>query len=445
MFCSIRNMVLLAFSFSALGLLAYRLKILTMQHTDHIMTAPALDVAKIRQEFPILQTQVFGVPLVYLDNGATTQKPQIVIDTLDKYYSGYNSNVHRGVHQLSQQATEAYEQSRKTVADYINAAHSHEIIFTKGTTDSINLVASCFGRAVIRKGDTVIISAMEHHSNIVPWQMVCEEKGATLKVIPINELGELQMDAFTAMLDDTVKIVAVTYVSNTMGTVNPVKDIITLAHARNIPVLLDVAQAIQHISIDVQELQPDFLAFSGHKIYGPTGIGVLYGTSEWLNKLPPYQGGGDMIKTVTFAKTIYNELPYKFEAGTPNIAGAIGLGAAISFLQETGLDKIQQWEEQLMTYALSSLREIDGLRLIGDAAHRSGAISFLVHNIHPYDMGELLDKQGIAVRTGHHCTEPLMDLFKIPGTVRASLSFYNTLEEIDKLVAGIKKASAMLL
>jgi cysteine desulfurase/selenocysteine lyase len=416
-----------------------------MQHTDHITAAPALDVEKIRKEFPILQTQVFGLPLVYLDNGATTQKPQVVIDTLEEYYAEYNSNVHRGVHHLSQRATEAYENARKTVADFIHAEHSHEVIFTKGTTDGINLVASCFGKAVVRKGDSVIISAMEHHSNIVPWQMMCEETGATLKVIPINERGELLMDEFAAMLDETVKIVAVTYVSNTMGTVNPVKDIIQLAHARNIPVLLDAAQAIQHITIDVQELKPDFLAFSGHKIYGPTGIGVLYSTSEWLNKLPPYQGGGDMIKTVTFAKTIYNELPYKFEAGTPNIAGAIGLGAAITFLQQTGMEKIQQWEEELMTYALSSLREIDGLRFIGDAAHHSGAISFLVYNIHPYDMGELLDKQGIAVRTGHHCTEPLMDLFKIPGTVRASLSFYNTKEDIDKLVAGIKKASTMLL
>lgn len=387
---------------------------------------------------------MYGLPLVYFDNGATTQKPQVVLDTLEQYYTGYNSNVHRGVHHLSQRATDAYEEARKTVAAYINAQYSHEVIFTKGTTDSINLVASSFGRTFLQPGDTVVISAMEHHSNIVPWQMICEEKGATLKVIPINEKGELLMNEFSKLLDERVKIVAVTYVSNTMGTVNPVKDIITQAHARNIPVLLDAAQAIQHMSIDVQALQPDFLAFSGHKIYGPTGIGVLYGKAAWLNKMPPYQGGGDMIKTVTFAKTIYNELPYKFEAGTPDVSGAIGLSAALNYLQQVGPDKIQQWEAQLQEYALQSLQAIPGLRLIGQAAHRSGAISFLVDDIHPYDLGELLDKQGIAVRTGHHCTEPLMDLFKIPGTVRASLSFYNTFEEVDKLVAAVKRAVAML-
>lgn len=404
-----------------------------------------LDVEKVRKDFPILGTQVHGKPLVYFDNGATTQKPQVVIDAEARYYENYNSNVHRGVHHLSQVATNAYEQARQTVASFINAAHSHEIIFTKGTTDGINLVANAMSRRFLKAGDTVIISAMEHHSNIVPWQIACEDNGATLKVIPINEKGELQMEAFKAMLDETVKIVAVTYVSNTMGTINPVEEIIELAHAKNIPVLIDAAQAIQHISIDVQALKPDFLAFSGHKIYGPTGTGVLYGTTEWLNKLPPYQGGGDMIKTVTFAKTTYNELPYKFEAGTPNIAGAIALAAGIEYLQGLGLEKVQQYEEELMTYALQELRKIDGLRLIGDAAHRSGAISFLVHNIHPFDMGELLDQQGIAVRTGHHCTEPLMDLFRIPGTVRASLSFYNTKEEVDKLVAGVKRAASMLL
>jgi cysteine desulfurase/selenocysteine lyase len=409
------------------------------------IATPALDVARIRKDFPLLQqATVYGLPLVYFDNGATTQKPQVVLDTLEQYYTGYNSNVHRGVHHLSQRATDAYEEARKTVAAYINAQYSHEVIFTKGTTDSINLVAGSFGRTFLQPGDTVVISAMEHHSNIVPWQMICEEKGATLKVIPINERGELLMDEFSKLLDERVKIVAVTYVSNTMGTVNPVKDIITQAHARNIPVLLDAAQAIQHMSIDVQALQPDFLAFSGHKIYGPTGIGVLYGKAEWLNKMPPYQGGGDMIKTVTFAKTIYNELPYKFEAGTPDVSGAIGLGAALNYLQQVGLGKIQQWEAQLQEYALQSLQAIPGLRLIGQAAHRSGAISFLVDDIHPYDLGELLDKQGIAVRTGHHCTEPLMDLFKIPGTVRASLSFYNTFEEVDKLAAAVKRAVAML-
>lgn len=415
-----------------------------MEHIANIVT-DGLDVKQIRKDFPILQQQVHGKPLVYFDNGATTQKPQVVIDTEARYYEEYNSNVHRGVHHLSQVATNAYEKARITIAGYINAADPHEVIFTAGTTAGINLVANTMSRRFLKPGDSVIISAMEHHSNIVPWQIACEETGATLKVIPINDRGELQMDAYEAMLDDSVKIVAVTYVSNTMGTINPVQDIITLAHVRNIPVLLDAAQAIQHISIDVQALDVDFLAFSGHKIYGPTGTGVLYGKKEWLNKLPPYQGGGDMIKTVTFEKTIYNELPYKFEAGTPNIAGGIALGAAIEYLQQTGISKIQQWEEELMEYAMQELRQIDGIRFIGDAAERSGAISFLVHNIHPFDMGELLDQQGIAVRTGHHCTEPLMDIFKIPGTVRASLSFYNTKEEIDKLVAGIKRAAAMLL
>ncbi|WP_363440540.1 aminotransferase class V-fold PLP-dependent enzyme [Chitinophaga ginsengisegetis] len=415
-----------------------------MEHIANIVT-DGLDVKQIRKDFPILQQQVHGKPLVYFDNGATTQKPQVVIDTEARYYEEYNSNVHRGVHHLSQVATNAYEKARITIAGYINAADPHEVIFTAGTTASINLVANTMSRRFLKPGDSVIISAMEHHSNIVPWQIACEETGAILKVIPINDRGELRMDAYEAMLDDSVKIVAVTYVSNTMGTINPVQDIITLAHARNIPVLLDAAQAIQHISIDVQALDVDFLAFSGHKIYGPTGTGVLYGKKEWLNKLPPYQGGGDMIKTVTFEKTTYNELPYKFEAGTPNIAGGIALGAAIQYLQQTGISKIQQWEEELMEYAMQELRQIDGIRFIGDAAERSGAISFLVHNIHPFDMGELLDQQGIAVRTGHHCTEPLMDIFKIPGTVRASLSFYNTKEEIDKLVAGIKRASAMLL
>ncbi|NLR68591.1 cysteine desulfurase [Chitinophaga varians] len=403
-----------------------------------------MDVKQIRRDFPILQELVHGKPLVYLDNGATTQKPLTVIETEARYYEEYNSNVHRGVHHLSQEATNAYEKAREIVAGFINAAHTHEVIFTKGTTDGINLVANTIGRRFLKEGDSVIISAMEHHSNIVPWQMACEESGATLKVIPINEKGELKMDAFSALLDDTVKMVAVTYVSNTMGTINPVEEIIAQAHARKVPVLLDAAQAIQHMSIDVQALQVDFLVFSGHKIYGPTGIGVLYGTTEWLNKLPPYQGGGDMIKTVTFAKTTYNELPYKFEAGTPHIAGAIGLGAAIRYLQQTGLDKIQQWEEQLQAYALEQLRQIDGIRFIGDAARRSGAISFLIHDIHPFDLGELLDQQGIAVRTGHHCCEPLMDEFKIPGTVRASLTFYNTKEDIDKLVAGINRAVSML-
>ncbi|WP_298733509.1 cysteine desulfurase [uncultured Chitinophaga sp.] len=414
-----------------------------MQHISEIETT--FDVERVRKDFPLLQqASVYGIPLVYLDNAATTQKPRVVLDILEQYYTGYNSNVHRGVHQLSQQATEAYEQARNTVAAYINAADSKEIIFTKGTTDSINLVASSFGRKYLQAGDVVLISAMEHHSNIVPWQIICEEKGAELKVIPINERGELRMDAFSQLLDDKVKIVAVTYVSNTLGTVNPVREIIAQAHARNIPVLLDAAQGIQHIAIDVQELQPDFLAFSGHKVYGPTGIGVLYGKEAWLDKMPPYQGGGDMIKTVTFAKTIYNQLPYKFEAGTPHIAGAIGLAAALDYVKQIGIDKIAHWEEQLQEYALQQLQQVEGIRFIGQAAHRAASISFLVDQIHPYDLGELLDKQGVAVRTGHHCTEPLMDIFQIPGTVRASLSLYNTFEDIDKLVAAVNKAAAML-
>ncbi|HEY0274353.1 MAG TPA: cysteine desulfurase [Chitinophaga sp.] len=407
-------------------------------------TPLAYDVARLRQDFPILQQQVYGKPLVYFDSAATTQKPGVVLQTLQDYYTGYNSNVHRGVHHLSQVATEAYEESRRTIARYINAAHSHEVIFTKGTTDSINLVANVFGRKIIRKGDTVVISAIEHHSNIVPWQIVCEEREATLRVIPVNERGELEMDAYAAMLDDTVKIVACTYVSNTLGTVNPVQDIIRLAHEKGIPVLLDGAQAIQHMVVDVQALDVDFLAFSGHKLYGPTGIGVLYGKSDWLNKLPPYQGGGDMIKTVTFARTTYNELPYKFEAGTPDISGAIGLGAAVQYVQGIGVANIGAWEAHLLQYALEALSGVEGIRFIGQARHRAGAISFLVKDIHPYDLGELLDKQGIAVRTGHHCTEPIMDRFKIPGTVRASFGLYNTPAEIEQLVTAVKKAAAML-
>lgn len=414
-----------------------------MQHVPDI-TVPALDVEKIRRDFPLLQEKIYGLPLVYLDNAATTQKPQVVLDTLQQYYTRINSNVHRGVHYLSQEATNAYEQARKTIATFLNTRKPEEVIFTKGTTDGINLVASSFGRGFIRPGDVVIVSAMEHHSNIVPWQIMCEDRGAELKVIPMDQNGELIMAEFTALLSDKVKIIAVTCVSNALGTVNPVRDIISQAHARNIPVLLDAAQAVQHMSVDVQELDADFLVFSGHKIYGPTGIGVLYGKEEWLDKLPPYQGGGDMIKTVTFAKTTYNVLPYKFEAGTPDMSGAIGLEAAIRYLQEIGIENIRLWEEQLVDYAASRLKEVEGLRFIGNPKHRSGAISFLVDNIHPYDMGELLDKQGIAIRTGHHCAEPVMDFFHIPGTVRASFAMYTNFEDIDRLIAGTQKAAAML-
>jgi cysteine desulfurase/selenocysteine lyase len=402
-------------------------------------------IEDIRNDFPILDTKVYGKKLVYFDNAATTQKPKQVLAVLEDYYTGYNSNVHRGVHLLSQQATAAYETARKKVAAFINATHSYEVIFTKGTTDGINLVASSFGRKFLNEGDSIVISAMEHHSNIVPWQMICAERGATLKVIPMDKNGVLQLDVLPSLLDERVKLVSLTYVSNSLGTVNPIREIIKLAHGMDIPVMIDAAQAIQHLPVDVQELDVDFMAFSGHKLYGPTGIGVLYGKEKWLNLLPPYQGGGDMIKTVTFEKTTYNELPYKFEAGTPDMSGAIGLGAAIDYVSEIGLDVIATIEDELLTYGLEKLAEIEGIQFIGMAENRASVISFLLEGIHPYDLGELLDKQGIAIRTGHHCTEPIMDFFGIPGTCRASFSFYNTKEEIDLLVAGIKRAAAILI
>lgn len=399
----------------------------------------------IREDFPILQTKVYGKDLVYLDNAATTQKPTAVLAAVEDYYKTCNSNVHRGVHLLSQQATAAYEEARHKVSKFINAAFTHEVIFTKGTTDGINLVASSFGKKFLHQGDSILISAMEHHSNIVPWQMICEERGATLKVIPMDKNGVLQMDALPSLLDESVKLVSVTYVSNSLGTINPIREIIKQAHAKNIPVMIDAAQAIQHLPVDVQELDVDFLVFSGHKIYGPTGIGALYGKEKWLNMIPPYQGGGDMIKTVTFEKTIYNDLPYKFEAGTPDISGAIGLGAAIDYVNTIGLDAIQEKEDELLNYALEQLASITNLKFIGKAAQRASVISFLIDDVHPYDLGELLDKQGIAIRTGHHCTEPVMDFFGIPGTCRASFAFYNTRSEVDLLVAGIKRAAAILI
>ncbi|MEP6845056.1 MAG: cysteine desulfurase [Panacibacter sp.] len=403
-----------------------------------------LDVKKIRKDFPILDTKVNGRQLVYFDNAASTQKPWQVIKSIEHYYTNLNSNVHRGVHHLSQKATDAFEASRKKVAAFINAEHDYEVIFTRGTTESINLVAHSYGKYFVNAGDTIIISSLEHHSNIVPWQMLCEERKAQLRVIPINEKGELLMDAFKDMLDETVKLIAVNYVSNSLGTINPVREIIELAHNKNIPVLLDAAQAVQHMPVDVQELDVDFLAFSGHKIYGPTGIGVLYGKEKWLNKMPPYQGGGEMIKTVAFEKTIYNELPFKFEAGTPHIEGVICLGAAIDYVNEIGLDKIEQYEHELLEYATEKLAAIEGIRFIGTADNKASVVSFILENIHPYDVGVILDQLGIAVRTGHHCTQPLMDIFCIPGTVRASFAFYNTIDEIDALVAGVKKAASML-
>jgi cysteine desulfurase/selenocysteine lyase len=404
-----------------------------------------LAIETIRKDFPILDTQVLGKKLVYFDNAATTQKPVQVLKVLEDYYERYNSNVHRGVHTLSQQATAGYEKARHTVAAFINAASSDEIIFTKGTTDGINLVASSFGRKFLQKGDSILISALEHHSNIVPWQMICEERGATLKVIPMDQDGVLKLELLPELLDDSVKLLSFTYVSNSLGTINPVREMIRQAHAKNIPVMMDVAQAIQHMPVDVQELDVDFMAFSGHKIYGPTGIGVLYGKEKWLNELPPYQGGGDMIKTVTFEKTIYNVLPYKFEAGTPDISGAIGLGAAIEYVNSIGLEAIAEAEHEILTYALERLAEVPGIQFIGKAAERASVISFLIEGVHPYDLGELLDKQGIAIRTGHHCTEPVMDFFGIPGTCRASFAFYNTTDEVDLLVAGIKRAAAILI
>ncbi len=402
-----------------------------------------LDILKIRADFPILNQKVYEQPLVYLDNAATTQKPQIVTDTVSNYYNRLNSNIHRGAHFLSTQATEAFESGRRQVKSFINATHAHEIVFTRGTTESINLVASSFGKRYISAGDEIVISAMEHHSNIVPWQMVCEERGAVLKVIPISDAGELLMDEYEKLLGPRVKIVAVTQLSNALGTVNPIHDIIRLAHQAGIPVLIDGAQGIQHARVNVQEMDCDFYVFSGHKMYAPLGIGVLYGKEKWLNEMPPYQGGGEMIKTVTFEKTTYNELPFKFEAGTPDVAGVIGLDAAIKYLTKTGFDDLMAWEDQLFAYALTQIGSVEGLRMIGRAREHKSVISFLLNNIHPFDAGSVMDHFGIAVRTGHHCAQPLMQRLGIPGTVRASFSFYNTFEEVDKLVSAIKKVQEM--
>lgn len=403
------------------------------------------DINKIRNDFPILKREVNGKPLVYLDNGATTQKPKFVIDAITNYYEEMNSNVHRGVHYLSQLSTDAFEVTRRKVQQFINAKEEAEIIITKGTTESINLVASCFGKAFVHEGDEIIISAMEHHSNIVPWQMLCEDRGAVLRVIPMNDKGELDMKAYEELLSDKTKIVAVAYVSNALGTINPVKQIIEMAHARNVPVLVDAAQAIQHIAIDVQELDVDFLAFSGHKMYAPTGVGVLYGKRVLLDAMPPYQGGGDMIKDVTFEKTTYNELPFKFEAGTPNIEAGVCFAAAIDYINSLGIENIKAHEDELLAYATQKLKAIAGVRIIGEAEYKSSVISFVVDGVHPYDIGVILDKLGIAVRTGHHCAQPVMDRFNIPGTVRASLALYNTKEDIDNFVAGLTRALNMLL
>ncbi|MBD1425980.1 cysteine desulfurase [Sphingobacterium arenae] len=402
------------------------------------------DIEKIRADFPILGREVNGKPLVYFDNGATTQKPRQVIDAITRYYADMNSNVHRGVHYLSQISTDAFEVTRRKVQTFINAKYEHEIIVTKGTTEAINIIASCYGRAFINAGDEIIISAMEHHSNIVPWQMLCDEKGCKLRVIPMNDKGELDIEAYKSLFSERTKLASFTYVSNALGTVNPVKQMIDIAHDHRVPVLIDGAQAIQHVAIDVQALDADFFAFSGHKMYGPTGVGVLYGKEELLNKMPPYQGGGDMIKDVTFEKTTYNELPFKFEAGTPNIEAGICLGDAIDYIEGIGLETIKVYEDELLAYATSRLSEIDGIRFIGTAAQKSSVISFVVDDVHPYDIGVILDKLGIAVRTGHHCAQPVMDAFEISGTVRVSLAMYNTKEEVDILMVGLKRALKML-
>ena len=397
------------------------------------------DVEKIRKDFPILHTEVHGKPLVYLDNAATSQKPLSVIKKAQEYYSAMNSNIHRGVHALSMVSTEAYETARIKVKSFINALGKNEIVFTRGTTESINLVAQTYGRANLKEGDEVIISQMEHHSNIVPWQMICDEKGAKLKVIPINDNGEIIFEEYEKLINEKTKFVSIVYVSNSLGTINPVKKVIDLAHQNNIPVLVDAAQAVNHFPIDVQKLHCDFLAFSGHKIYGPTGIGILYGKVNLLDAMPPYQGGGDMIANVTFEKTTYNELPHKFEAGTPNIAGVIGLGEAIDYVQKIGLENIDLHERELLKYATEAVKDIPGLKIIGTAEEKVSVLSFVLDNIHPHDIGTMLDFEGVAIRTGHHCTQPVMDRFGIPATSRASFAMYNTKEEVDVLVKGIKK------
>lgn len=404
-----------------------------------------IDPEKIRADFPILGRKVHNKPLVYFDNAATTQKPRVVIDALVNYYTGLNSNVHRGVHYLSQQATVAFEEVRQKIQLFINARFCHEIIYTRGCTESINLVAASWGRANIGPGDEILISGMEHHSNIVPWQMLCEEKGAALKVCPLHPDGSLDMQAYSAMLGEKTRMVAITHISNTLGTVNPVKEITRLAHEKGITVLIDGAQALSHMKVDVQDIGCDFYAFSAHKVYGPMGIGGLYGREEVLNAMPPYQGGGEMIKNVTFEKTIYNELPFKFEAGTPNVGDVIGFGAAIDYISGIGLDQIGAWEHELLAYATEKLSADPLVRIIGTAPGKASLISFLIDGIHPYDAGTIIDHMGIAVRTGTHCTQPLMDSLGISGTIRASFAFYNTKQEIDRLMEAIDKVKDFFL
>lgn len=406
---------------------------------EYAVPAAGLDVIRLRQDFPILRQTVNGKPLVYLDNAATSQKPQSVIDCEAHYYAALNANIHRGVHTLSQLATDAYEAARDTVQGLINAARREEIVFVRGTTEAINLVAASYGQR-LRPGDEILISAMEHHSNIVPWQLACERTGAILRVAPINDAGELLLDAFERLLGPRSRLVAVTHLSNALGTVNPVRYLIELAHARGIPVLVDGAQAVPHLNVDVQALDCDFYAFSGHKLYGPTGIGVLYGKAALLDVMPPYQGGGDMIREVTFRKTTYNELPFKFEAGTPNIAGVIGLGAAIGYVSAIGLDAIAAHEQALLAYATGQAAQIAGLRIIGTAADKASILSFVLDGVHPHDAGTILDLEGVAVRAGHHCAMPVMERFGVPATVRASFALYNTREEVDALFRAVRKS-----
>lgn len=398
-----------------------------------------LDVEKIRADFPILHQKVHGKPLVYLDNAATSQKPRAVIEAITRYYESSNANIHRGVHFLSEHATEEHEEARRTVQRFLNARSANEIVFVRGTTEAINLVTQTYGRAHVGAGDEVLITGMEHHSDIVPWQLLCNEKGAKLRAAPIDDDGALLLDEFAQMLNPRTKMVAVTHVSNALGTVNPVRKIIELAHQHGVPVLVDGAQAVPHIKVDVQALDCDFYAFSGHKIYGPTGIGVLYGKAALLNAMPPYQGGGDMIASVTFEKSTYNKVPYKFEAGTPDIAGAIGLGAALRYVESIGLDRIAAHEHDLLEYATQAISPIPGLRIVGTAKQKAGVLSFVFDAVHPHDIGTILDQEGIAIRTGHHCSQPVMQRFDIPATARASFALYNTREEVDALVRGIEK------
>jgi len=411
----------------------------TIMQTVRPDRSTRFDVEEVRRDFPILREKVYGKPLVYLDNAATSQKPQLVIETLQKYYGLENANIHRGIHFLSERATQAFEDARAKVRGFLNAAESREIIFVRGTTEGINLVAQSYGRRFIGEEDEIILSAMEHHSNIVPWQILCEQVGARLRIIPMNDDGELLIDEYERLLSDRTKLVAVTHLSNALGTITPIKQIIQIAHRHGVPVLVDGAQAVPHLEVDVRDLDCDFYAFSGHKLYGPTGVGVLYGRASLLDAMPPYQGGGDMIRSVTFEKTLYNVLPYKFEAGTPNIAGGIGLGAAIDYLSQVGLDLVAAYERELLDYATDAVSTITGVQIIGTAKDKAGVLSFVLDGVHAHDIGTILDQEGIAIRTGHHCAMPVMQRFGVSATARASLAFYNTREEVDALVGAIHK------